>query len=152
MDIRLLFPNQYISSADLRDRDVTLTISCVKVDDLRTDKGSERKPVVYFREMEARHRRGEGENKRLVLNKTNAKVIAKLYGHETNEWAGKRITLYPTTCMAFGQQVECIRVRETAPAAPRQQQRKPEPPPEPDPVDDGADPFGDEALGMPANA
>lgn len=135
MDVRLLFPNQYIGAADMQGKEVSLTISRVVKEALRTEKGTENKPVVFFAEMEARHRAGKGENKRLVLNKTNAKTIAKLYGNETDSWPGKRVTLYATTCTAFGQIVDCVRVREVAPPAPKR--RQPEPPPAEDEFSDG---------------
>jgi len=119
MNVRLLFPNDYIGAPDLQGRDVTVTIARIQIDELRSvdGNGNEKKPVVYFKEMEERHRNGKSPtNKRLVLNKTNAMVIAKLHGHETDDWRGKRITLYPTTCQAFGDTVECIRIRNVAPA------------------------------------
>jgi len=136
MDVRLLFPNEYIAAADLIDAQkktgedgVVLTISRVSIDSLKTNRGSEKKPVVWFVEMERRHEKGKGENKRLVLNKTNAKTIAKLYGYETNEWKGKRIILYPTQCEAFGETVDCVRIKDQAPPAKsngkRPQEREP---------------------------
>ena len=51
----------------------------------------------------------------MVLNKTNAGIIAKLYGTDTDAWVGKKIVIYATTCKAFGETVECVRVK--APAA-----------------------------------
>jgi hypothetical protein len=134
-DVRLLFPSLYLSAADLRGKDVNLTIGRLVVEDLRTERGSERKPVLFFREIEERNKAGQGENKRLVLNKTNMKTIGKLYGFEANDWPGKRITLYATTCQSFGQIVDCIRVREVAPPARQQARngtRKPAPEAEPD--------------------
>lgn len=135
MDARLLFPSQYIGAPDLRGKDVTLTIDRLIVEGLKTDKGTEKKPVIYFREMEARHRRGEGENKRWVLNKTCMKVIGDLYGYETDDWRGKRVTLYPTTCLAFGKEVDCVRVRPTKPPS-KQTAPTPEPPRERSDADD----------------
>lgn len=125
MDARLLFPNDYIAAPDLKERDVHLTIDRVQMDELRTQDGSEDKPIVYFVEMEARHRKDKKQpNKRMVLNKTNMKTIAGLFGYETDVWKGQRITLYPTTCQAFGATVDCIRVRPKKP--PGQAQAKPE--------------------------
>lgn len=128
MDARLLFPNKFISAADLRGKDVSLTISKVVLDELRTDQGSEKKPVIFFQEMEARHHAGKSpNNKRLVMNKTNMKIIGKaLKSYETKEWEGQRITLYPTQCLAFGQTVDCVRVREKAPPAKRRKPVDPE--------------------------
>lgn len=116
MDARLLFPNEFLAAADLQGRDVTLTISRLIQEDLRTDKGDEPRWVLSFAEMEERHRRDKKKiNKRLVLNKTNARVIAKIHGRETDDWIAKQITLYATTCMAFRQEVDCIRIRDKAP-------------------------------------
>lgn len=116
MDSRLLFPNDYLSAADLQERDVTLTISRLTQEELRTQEGNEDKWVLYFKEMEERHRRDpKRRNKRLVLNKTNAASISKVWGNETNDWIGKAITLWPTTCQAFGKTADCIRVREKKP-------------------------------------
>ena len=146
MDARLLFPSLYIGAADLRGRDAHLTISRVVQDDLKTDRGTEKKPVIYFREMEARKRAGKGEDKRLVMNKTNMKAIGKALGtYETDEWVGGRITLYPTTCVAFGQVVDCVRVRDVAAPPPRNRKPEPKPEPEPEPsplFDDEEPPFG----------
>lgn len=120
MDIRLLFPNKYISAADLIEAmrktgkdGVALTISRLAVEDLKTNRGTERKPVIHFVEMEKRKREGKGEEKMFVVNKTNAKSIAKMYGTETNNWVGKKIVLFPSQCEAFGEQVDCIRVMVT---------------------------------------
>ncbi len=107
MHFKLLFPSEYLGSHDLQGKDATVTIKKVVVEELKTDRGSERKPVMYFEKTE----------KKLVLNKTNAKSIAALYGPEINVWAGKRITLYGTPVSAFGKEVEALRVRPTAPQA-----------------------------------
>lgn len=128
MHASLLFPNEFLCAADLRDKDVTLTISRLSREELKTDKGDEPKWILYFQEMEERHRRDKSTlNKRLVLNKTNAKSIAKVCGSETDDWSGKRITLYATTCKAFGEIVDCIRIREKAPP-PAKSQQKPDVP------------------------
>ena len=39
-----------------------------------------------------------------------------MYGPETNEWKGKRVTLYPAVVSAFGKDAEAIRVRPNPPA------------------------------------
>lgn len=118
MDSRLLFPNDYLSAPDLQEKDVTLTISRLVQEELRTDKGNEERWVIYFKEMEERHKKSpKRRNKRLVLNKTNAASIAAVWGTETNNWIGNPITLFPTTCMAFGKQADCIRIRERKPKA-----------------------------------
>jgi hypothetical protein len=109
-DFRSLYDANWIYSFDLAGRDVTATIGEVRAAKVKDSEGKEqKKPVVYFRE--SKDKRG------LVLCKTNGKTIAAMYGNETNEWIGKRITLYPTTCDAFGKTVECIRIRPAIPKA-----------------------------------
>jgi hypothetical protein len=49
--------------------------------------------------------------KPLILNATNQKSIARLYGPYIEDWAGKRITLFASTAKLAGETVECLRVR-----------------------------------------
>lgn len=51
----------------------------------------------------------------LLLNKTNAKTIARLYGNSPAAWVGKMITLIPSTTSVGGEDVDCIRVRNEVP-------------------------------------
>lgn len=107
-DFRTMFDRDYIYAYDLQGKDVPVTISVVKGMKLKgNDQKEQKKPVLWF--VEAKDGRG------LALCKTNAKIIAALYGNNTDQWIGKRITLYPTTTDAFGKTVECIRVRPQAP-------------------------------------
>lgn len=53
--------------------------------------------------------------KPFILNATNSKSIAKLYGPYIEDWAGKSITLYASTTKFGSEMVECLRVRSTAP-------------------------------------
>lgn len=116
-DSRLLFPGKYVGFADLKGRDVNMTISHVTIESLRVQGGEdEEKPILHFEEME---RRPERERKALVLNRTNTKTIQKLLGNEVNEWKGRRVTLYGTTCQAFGATVDCIRIRPQLPQQPQ---------------------------------
>lgn len=50
-------------------------------------------------------------HKPFILNVTNAKTIAHLYGPYIEDWAGKQITLYASTTKLAGEMVECLRVR-----------------------------------------
>lgn len=49
--------------------------------------------------------------KPFILNVTNSKSIAKLYGPFIEDWAGKTITLYASTAKLAGDTVECLRIR-----------------------------------------
>lgn len=102
MDYRLMFPHDYLSSADLQGKEVKVVFEEVKVEKLRTPDGEEEhKPVARFK----------GKDKKLVLNKTNCRTVAGKYGNDTKDWVGKEVTLHATKCKAFGEIVECIRIK-----------------------------------------
>lgn len=101
--------SEMLFAHDLNGREATVQIKRVYAGELVGEKGRKsRKPFVEF----------VGKAKKLALNKTNGKVIGKLYGGETDNWAGKWITLYPTTTDFGGEVVDCIRVRPVAPKPP----------------------------------
>lgn len=105
-DYRAMFDRDYIGAWDLPG-DVVVTISAVEAGELTGDKGRRtRKPIIRF----------EGKGKALAGNKTNCKIIARLYGTNTDNWIGKRVTIYPTTTEMGGETVDCVRVRPSAPA------------------------------------
>lgn len=110
MKISKVFPSKYVAAADLNGKTVPLTIARVTMEEMIThDNKKVSKPVVWF----------EKATKGLVLNLTNAKIIATLYGDETDAWAGERISIYPTRVKAFGVMQDAIRVKEEIPAQPK---------------------------------
>lgn len=111
MKISQLFPSKYVKAADLNGKTVTLTIEKLVVEELGHGSEKERKPVLYFAKA----------TKGLVLNRTNAMTIAGLYGDESDEWKGKRVSIYPTRIRAFGAMQDTIRIREEIPAQPKPQ-------------------------------
>jgi len=98
-----MYPSRWMSAADLLEEDLTLTIDRIETETI----GDDDKWVVYFKEV----------NKGLVLNKTNTKTIAGLYGDETDDWEGQKVALYPTWVDFQGKSVEAIRIRPKAPRA-----------------------------------
>jgi len=104
MHVDLMFPSRYLKAADLQEKPMSLTIEHVVRDKVRMTNGSiTEKYVLRFKETD----------KELILNKTNAKAIAKLLREpKAVNWAGSVIVLKPTTCEAFGEIVDCIRVKE----------------------------------------
>lgn len=104
MNINSAFPSNYLKAADLQGRRIAVTIDRVVMEDI----GGEHKPVVFF----------QGKDRGMVLNKTNAQMIAELAGaEETDEWSGVKIVLYPTKTDFQGKRVDAIRVN-AAVAAP----------------------------------
>jgi hypothetical protein len=75
----------------------------------KEDNSKQRKMVLSF----------EGREKKLVLNITNAKMIARNLGSDdTDNWIGKRIELYRSVTDRGSQKdVPCIRVKEQVPDA-----------------------------------
>jgi hypothetical protein len=107
MDYRTMFDSEYLGAWDL-PRDVTVTIATVKAGQLVGEKGrTAKKPIITF----------VGKQKGFAANKTNCKTIAAMYGTNTKDWIGKRITLYATTTEFGGKQMDCIRVRPQVPTA-----------------------------------
>jgi hypothetical protein len=105
-DYRSMFDRDYIGSWDLAGHDVTVKIIKVQAGELTGQGGRKaKKPFCWF----------EGKEKGLVLNKTNAKTVAALYGPITEQWIGKQITLYPTQTQMGGETVDCIRIRPQIP-------------------------------------
>jgi hypothetical protein len=102
MNINSAFPSKYLK-ADDAEQDLILTIRGVKVETVGQGPKAEQKPVVYFVEVE----------KGIVLNKTNAKMIAKIAkSDDTDHWKGVIIRLISTEVEFQGDLVMSLRVRE----------------------------------------
>jgi hypothetical protein len=64
-------------------------------------------------------------DKPLSLNKVNANTIISLYGNETDDWIGARITIYVKEDVEYAGEVMCgIRVKPRAPKKPERKQRR----------------------------
>lgn len=99
-----LFP--YLEGEELKGSTLTLTINDIRQEKMKSHKGKdEKKWVLYFQET----------RKGFVINKTNAKRLAVLYGKMTGGWHGKKITLYTEEVKAFGETHNSLRVAEAAP-------------------------------------
>ena len=101
MKISAAFPSNYLKSDDLDGQPRIVTVRTCVQEELGQGRDKEKKPVLYF---------SKG-TKGLVLNITNARVIAKAYGDDTGSWAGKPIEVYPTQVEFKGDLVDAIRVR-----------------------------------------
>jgi hypothetical protein len=111
MNINELFPSRFVKGEDIGENRPTLAIKVVTIEEMGKDK--EKNPVIWF----------EGAKKGLVLNKTNAVTIGSLYGPETNNWAGKRITLFTVKERHFGEMHHVIKVVPTVPPDPQPKQQ-----------------------------
>lgn len=113
-DYRTFFDKELLGAWDLKERDVTVTIDKVTGGELTMSGGKKnKKPIIFMK----------GTEKKLVINATNGKTIASLYGNHIEDWIGKRITLYKSTTRSpqGDGEVECIRIRPKVPEAKQQE-------------------------------
>lgn len=98
-----LFPGRFIKSGEFQGKDVTLTIAKVRIEELEGDGGKKVKGIVSFRETK----------KEWVLNRTNGECLKAMWGKETDNWLGKRVTLWPAPFNdnLTGEKTTAIRVR-----------------------------------------
>jgi hypothetical protein len=115
-----LFPSKFFKPVDIPAKGLALNIAKLEVEQVGQDR--ETKGVLYFR----------GEDKGLVLNKTNSVMIASFYGNNTDQWRDKVIILVREPTMYAGKPTEGIRIRQRQPkppaAAPAAKTPQPEPP------------------------
>lgn len=106
MDINQFYQNdsKWLKAADLNKKKVAVTINGAEVVEFKD--GSKKLAITFA-----------GKDKGLVLNKTNAQIIAEQYGNDSNGWRGKEIKIYPTTTDFGGERVDCIRVEQHVPEA-----------------------------------
>jgi hypothetical protein len=105
MNINDVYPSRWLKASDLSG-DTTVTIKSVKAESVgKGNDAKDNRAVAYFNELE----------KGCVLNVTNKNTIVNLYGLLTEQWIGKRITLFATEVDYQGSQILAIRVRMRAP-------------------------------------
>lgn len=106
-DYRKFMDKNYLGSWDVPDgEDLILTIDHAARDDVKNERGSERKLTIHFVE----------DYKPMILNATNSKAITAAHGSShVEDWAGKKIAIYTTKVTAFGGTTDALRIRTTAP-------------------------------------
>ena len=106
-DYRKYMDKNYLGSWDIPEgEDLILTISNVEQDDVKNERGSERKLTIHFAE----------DYKPLIMNATNCDRITKAYGSpKVEDWVGKRIALTTEKVPAFGSVKDAVRIRPYPP-------------------------------------
>lgn len=101
--------SKWLKAGDLRTADGKPIKAKLQIErtELVEFKDNTKKIGIFFR----------GKEKGLVLNKTNAALVAEQHGQNTTDWSGKEISIYPTTTDFGGERVECIRVEQAIPEA-----------------------------------
>lgn len=92
------FKSKFLKAGDI-DGPTNFTIRDVQGEQVGEQK--ELKAVLYLR----------GEQRGLILNKTNFAMLAKVYGQDTDAWANKPVTLIVEQVAYKGDVVDGIRVR-----------------------------------------
>lgn len=107
-DFRKFMDKNFLGSWDLNETgDTVLTIDHVERNEVKNDRGTEKKMTIHFMER---------DYKPMICNTTNAKAISHAVGStKVEDWEKKKIALFRATITAFGQTTECIRVRDYAP-------------------------------------
>ena len=102
MDISKKFSTPCLKSEDVGDHGLIAVIEDVVEANVKTEDGLESKVMVKF----------AGEEKHLVLNKTNSVTLSLAFGVQTEQWTGREIELYVDHDVEFmGRKVGGIRVR-----------------------------------------
>ena len=101
-------PNYLGAYALEPNQDLVVTITDVKTEQVMNADGRNEECLVAHLK----------DQKPLIVNKTNAKAIAKVAGSNyIEDWKGKDISLYIANVKAFGEVVEAVRIRTVAPKA-----------------------------------
>lgn len=81
-----LFPGRFLKAGEFNGRAVTLTIADVFLDGLETETGNtETRAIMAFTETD----------RQLVLIKTNAQCLRAMWGDDSGEWVGHKVTFHP---------------------------------------------------------
>ena len=106
-DYRKFMDKNYLGAWDVPDDgDLILTIDKAARDDVKNERGTERKLTIHFVE----------DYKPMILNATNSKAISEACGSTKVEtWAGQRIAIYTQKVSAFGGTTDALRIRPYKP-------------------------------------
>ena len=96
-NVNEIYQSKYLSYSDLQGKEPVVTITQVEI--AKMDDG-EVKLCIYV----------NNKPKGIILNKTNAKSIAALYGDETGAWVGKHVKLVTVWTEFQGKPVQAIRI------------------------------------------
>jgi hypothetical protein len=92
------FPSKYVKAADLNGRPKQMTMTYAEREKFGNGESG---LALHFQD----------EEKALILNKTNATVIRDAYGDDTENWRGRKITLYSEKVSYAGKVMDGVRVR-----------------------------------------
>lgn len=94
-----IFKSKYLRASDIGDRTVKVKIESAAVEEMADSK--DQKPVLYF----------VGKDRGLVLNRTNAALLASRIGDDVDSWVGREIQLVSEPVNFQGRTVDGIRIK-----------------------------------------
>ena len=98
-----LYPGAYVKAGEFDGKPATLTIASVKREMLVDGAGGEEGAVILS---------FSKTDKKLVLNKTNGVCLRAMWGDDSGEWVGHRVTLHPVKDESgLSESGLCIRVK-----------------------------------------
>lgn len=103
MKLSEMYPSNYLGKDDV-PVPIVLSMDWVSLEDIKSERGKEQKPVLHF---------CEEQSKDMILNKTNAEEIAAIYGEDSDRWHGKPIEIWLDPSIMFaGKRCGGLRVRK----------------------------------------
>jgi hypothetical protein len=100
-----LTDTNYFGSWDIEQTDLILKITKVEREEVTGGDGRSESCLVAHLD----------KNKPLILNSTNQKTIAKLFGPYVEDWQNKYFAAFKTKVNAFGETVDAVRIRSRVP-------------------------------------
>lgn len=96
-----MYPGRFLKADMLKGKKVTVTIVEIIGEDLIGENNKAKAEwIVKIKERPLQ----------LVLNKTNAFCLYRMFGGDPHSWLNKRITLYPTTTKFGRDTLDCLRI------------------------------------------
>lgn len=100
------FSSNWLKSADLNGKETVVTINSIEIESFKEEDGTKKKKVILaFDELD----------QKLIVNTTNRDVLVELYGDDTDDWVGQKISLYVTKTTFAGKRVDGLRIRDRVP-------------------------------------
>lgn len=106
-DFRKYMDKNFLGAWDIPDDgDLIITIDHCEVNEVKNERGTERKLVLHFVE----------DYKPMILNTVNSTTISDVYGSKhVEDWEKKKIQIYSEKVRAFGGTTDALRIRPFRP-------------------------------------
>lgn len=105
-DFDELYPGRFIKGAMFKGKAVTLTITDIAREEFPVMQPKPGQPATEFKVVLAFKER----DKQILANKTNCTALMLMFGRNTKDWRGKRVTFFGLKGTWFKKKHEAIRV------------------------------------------